>query len=193
MTTVPARAGLRSVVQGAPRWHVAVYMVVLAALLIGFLRSSFEPFQEHLTESTSVDISPSTWQLQGGGSLVPGASATAAFVVRNPGNGPIRVSLLVTSATKTGPDLGEGLYLVLKAADGSCEAFDGPVIARGAVRGFGLGDAGPGQQPGDLVLGPGASQTFCLRALVPVNIGNAFQGASTVLRLTASAEGIAER
>lgn len=193
MTTIPAIAGLRSVAGAAPRWHLAAYLAMLAVLLIGFGTSSFEPFQEHVLGSTGVDISPSTWQLQGGGNLVPGASATAAFVVRNAGTGSIRVSFVITSATRTGRDLGEGLYLVLKAADGRCEAFDGPVIARGAVRGFGLGDAAPGQQPGDLVLGPGASQAFCLRALVPVNVGNEFQGASTVLRLTASAEGIAER
>ncbi len=177
---------------GLPRWQVVGYLAVVTVLLIGFGTSSFEPFQEPVLGSTSVDISPSTWKLQGG-NLVPGASATAAFVVRNAGSGSIRVSLVVTSATRIGRDLGDGLYLVLKTADRSCDSFDGPVVARGAVRGFALGDATPGQQPGDLLLGPGASETFCLRALVPVNIGNEFQGASTVLRLTAAAEGIAER
>src|SRR6185369_3190199 len=110
-----------------------------------------------------------------------------------PGTGPIRVSLVMTSSTRTGRNLGDVLYLVLKTAGLSCDRFDGRALARGGVGGFRLGDGAPGHQAGDLVLGPGRSQTFCLRALVPVNTGNEFQGASTVLRLSATAEGIAER
>lgn len=190
--SIPAIAGLRSVTAAAPRWHLTVYLAVLAALLIGFVTSSFEPFVAPVVGTTTVEISPSTWRLQGG-DLLPGAFATGVFVVRNGGTGPIRVSLAVTSSTRTGRNLGDALYLVLKAAGRSCNSFDGLVLARGAAQGFGLGDAAPGDQAGDLVLGPGTSQTFCLRAMVPVNTGNEFQGASTVLRLTASAEGIAGR
>jgi hypothetical protein len=177
---------------GLPRWQVIGYLGVVAALLIGFASSSFEPFQQSVLGSTSVEVSPSTWKLQAG-NLLPGASATAAFTVRNPGTGPVRISLVISSSTRTGRNLGAVLYLVLKTAGRSCDRFDGRVLARGAVGGFSLGYAAPGHQAGDLVLGPGSSQTFCLRALVPVNIGNEFQGASTVLRLTATAEGIAER
>jgi hypothetical protein len=174
------------------RWHLLAYLAVVASLLIGFATSSFEPFQQSVLGATSVEVSPSIWKLQAG-NLLPGASATAAFTVRNPGTGPIRVSLVITSSTLTGRNLGDVLYLILKAAGGSCDRFDERVLARGALGGFRLGDGAPGYQAGDLVLGPGRSQTFCLRALVPVNTGNEFQGASSELRLTATAEGIAER
>jgi hypothetical protein len=173
-------------------WHLLAYLAVVASLLIGFAMSSFEPFQQSVLGSTSVEVSPSTWKLQAG-NLLPGASATAAFTVRNPGTGPVRVSLVLTSSTRTGRNLGDVLYLVLKTAGWSCDRFDGRVLARGAAGGFRLGDGAPGHQSGDLVLGPGGSQTFCLRALVPVNTGNEFQGAATVLGLSATAEGIAER
>jgi hypothetical protein len=189
---IPALAGLRSVAGAAPRWQVAAYLAIVAALLMAFATSSFEPFQQSVLGSTSVEITPSTWKLQSG-NLLPGASATTAVVVRNPSDGPIRVSLVITSSTSTGRNLGDALYLVLKTAGGSCDRFDGRVLARGPVRGFTLGDATPGQQPGDQLLGPGRSETFCLRALVPLNTGNAFQGTSTALRIITSAEGIAER
>jgi hypothetical protein len=177
---------------GLPRWQVVGYLGVVAALLIGFSHSSFQPFQQSVLGAASVEISPSTWKLQSG-KVLPGAIATATVVVRNPSDGPIRVSLVVTSSTTTGRNLGDALYLVLKTAGKSCDRFDGRVLARGLLAGFVLGDATPGQQPGDRVVGPGRSETFCLRVLVPLNTGNEFQGADTVLRLTASAEGVAER
>jgi len=192
MTVIPAIARLRSVAGATPRWHLAVYLAVLGALLIGFATSGFEPFPARVLGSTSVEISPSTWRLRGG-NLLPGASATAAFVVRNPSAGPIRVSLVITSSTTTGRDLGDALYLVLKTAGRDCDPFDGRVLARGTPSRFSLGDGTPGQQTDDLILGPGNSETFCVRALVPLNTGNEFQGTSTVLRLIVSAEGVAGR
>ena len=177
---------------GLPRWQVVGYVAVVGALLIGFATSSFEPFRQSVLGSASVEVLPTTWRLQAG-NLLPGASATAAFTIRNPGNGPMRVSLLVTSSTRTGRNLGDALYLVLKTAGRSCDRFDGGVLARGPVGGFGLGDGAPGNQAGDQVIRPGRSQGYCLRAMLPVNAGNEFQGASTVLRLIASAEGITDR
>jgi len=193
MTSVPALVGLRSVAGAGQRWHVVVYLAVIAPLLFGFGTSGYAPFQEHVLGATStVEVWPATWKLDGG-LLLPGASATAAFVVRNPSVGPIRVSFVIASSGRTDRDLADALYVVLKTAGHGCDRFDGRVLARGPLRGFKLGDATPGHQAGDRILGPGRSETFCLRTLMPAMTGNEFQGVSTVLRLTASAEGIAER
>jgi hypothetical protein len=180
-------------VDGLPVWQVATYLAVVAALLTAFATSSFEPFQERvLGETSGLEVTPSTWLLRGG-NLLPGAYVTTAVVVRNPSTATMRISLTASSSAAGARNLGDALYLVLKTVGHGCDGFDGRTLARGPVGSFKLGDPTPGEQPGDQVFGPGASQTYCLRAMVPVNTGNEFQGASTRLRLDVFAEAVARR
>ncbi len=52
-----------------------------------------------------------------------------------------------------------------------------------------MGDPAPGKQPGDRVLQGGRTERLCLRILLPLTAGDAFQGASTRFRVIVSAEG----
>ena len=76
----------------------------------------------------------------------------------------------------------------IRAQGSGCRAFDGDLLYEGPLNSAVVGDPAPGSDPGDRTLRPGATETLCLRATLPIDAGNAVQDATTSLRLSFVAE-----
>lgn len=120
--------------------------------------------------------------------LLPGTSVDAAVVLQNRGLDPLRYAVTASTTNSDGKGLAGAMTLEIRALGSSCRAFDGEILYEGPLNGAGIGRPVPGSDPGDRTLRPGATETLCLRATLPIGVGNALQDATTTMRLSFVAE-----
>jgi predicted ribosomally synthesized peptide with SipW-like signal peptide len=124
--------------------------------------------------------------------MVPGDSITSAVVVENDGTDELRYDLDSAAADTVSPN-GEGLFTELEIAvsgadvdttpDGdSCDDFDGTPIQTQEVLGA------TNSLAANRVLAANASETLCVRVVLPSDTGNDMQDASSVTTFTFAAE-----
>ncbi len=126
--------------------------------------------------------------------IAPGDSVTDDIVVSNTGGVPLRYAVTVTSTDDDGKGLREVLILTIRTEDATsqgCKRLDGVLLYEGPVSRAAVGDPFAGENPGDRPLAPGATETLCLRAELPIEGGGVeqtHQGAVTTITFVFAAE-----
>ncbi len=120
--------------------------------------------------------------------LLPGTSVDADVVLLNRGAGALRYAVTASTTNDDRKGLAAAIILVIRASGGGCRAFDGDLLYDGPLTGAVVGRPAPGADRGDRTFRPGAAETLCLRATLPIDAGNDLQDTSTGLRLTFVAE-----
>lgn len=133
--------------------------------------------------------------------MVPGDTRTDPIVASNDGTSSLRYSVSSSATNADGKGLKDQLVLTVKTVDVTdpvtpCDAFDGTQLYTGdldSTAGLIIGDPATGQNGlaasgGDRLLAASASETLCFRVHLPVETGNAFQGATTTATFTFDAE-----
>jgi len=133
------------------------------------------------------------------GGLAPGASTRGRQVVLNTTDGPLRYALSSSTADYDGKGLRDVVRITIRTADpssgpaASCGSFDGATLYSGRLgaTSAGFGDPRIGGHAGDRVLAAGQREALCFEIEVPLDAGNAFQGAATASIWTIAIEQIA--
>lgn len=131
------------------------------------------------------------------GNMAPGGDKVTPLNIANTGSLAERYSVLATADNADGKGLANALRTTVKAGVTNCTEAgfdaDGTVIYGPGILGTPtgskiVGDAAQGQQAGDRVLAAGASETLCVRVLLPSTAGNNLQAASTTATFTFDSE-----
>jgi len=130
------------------------------------------------------------------GGLAPGQTARGRPVVANGEGRSLRYSLSSASVDADHKGVRDVLRVTIRLADpasgaaATCNAFDGVLLYRVPLgaNAAGFGDARMGQQPGDRILAAGQRETICIEIGMPLDAGNAYQGAATATTWTIAAE-----
>lgn len=169
-TRAPGRRPPRRAVVG-----VLLVLVVLGSLLVSAALFSDVARNEGLrlgAGTVDVATAPVTLALDAM-ALAPGDVVATPLEVRNDGSLELRYSITSTVDDTT---LGDLLRFEVRVGVSSCDAVGadqdgtliaGPVRLGGATADPLVGDPATGQDPGDRVLGPGASEVLCLRVELP--------------------------
>lgn len=160
------------------------------------------------TDSTSISASPfttGTVKLAAApassalsiGNMAPGGEKVSPLNVSNAGSLAERYSVTATAENADGKNLSAALRATIKTGVSNCTDagfdIDGTVIygpgSVGTPAGIAVvGDPTQGQQSGDRVLAAGASETLCVKVLLPSTAGNALQSATTTVGFKFDAE-----
>ena len=153
------------------------------------------------TDSTSISASPfttGTVKLAAApassalsiGNMAPGGDKVSPINVSNTGSLAERYSVTATAENADGKNLSAALRATIKTGVTNCTEAgfdaDGTVIygpgSVGTPAGVSVvGDPAQGQQTGDRILAAGASETLCVKVLLPSTAGNSLQAASTTV------------
>ena len=117
--------------------------------------------------------------------IMPGASGTQTMTVSNTGTGALRYAMSAATTNADGKGLAGQLNLTIQA--GTC-ASPGATLFTGALSSAALGSNAQGANTGDRNVAAGASDSLCFAWSLPLNTGNAFQGAATTATFTFDAE-----
>ena len=112
---------------------------------------------------------------------VPGVDADAVFELANSGTLGLRYALSRVASNADGRQLATQIVLVIRTEGSGCQEFDGSTIYDGP-----LVDAAFGNRE----LAAGAAETLCARASLPLATDNRYQGASTTVAFTFTAEAL---
>ncbi|MBI3914892.1 MAG: hypothetical protein HY327_11995 [Chloroflexi bacterium] len=122
--------------------------------------------------------------------LAPGDSFIGKWTVTNENNFDVRYAFATDSTNADGKNLAAQIQIEVRLYGNGCDAFDGALLYRGALASANFGDANDGGQLGDRVLRAQSNEMLCLRATLPLDTPNAFQGATTTATFIVSAEAI---
>jgi hypothetical protein len=127
--------------------------------------------------------------------MAPGDQVTDALQVSNTGTLALRYAVTGSATNTDTKGLKDQLQLTIKTGVTSCTnggfAASGTAVYTGdldSAAGKLIGDIAPGSDTGDRSLTASTSETLCWHVSLPLNTGNAFQGASTTATFTFSAE-----
>lgn len=160
------------------------------------------------TDTTSISASPfttGTVKLSAApvssalsiGNMAPGGEKVSPISVANAGSLAERYSVTATAENADGKNLSAALRATIKTGVANCTEAgfntDGTVIygpgSVGTPAGLAVvGDPAQGQQAGDRVLAAGASETLCVRVLLPSTAGNSLQASTTTVGFTFDSE-----
>jgi hypothetical protein len=176
----------------------AIISATGATMSLALFTSSAAAANNQFTTGTIViGINPAATILTAGvmmpGDSVPAGVPGQVVTVSNTGTGTFRYS--VTGIATLAP-LASQLTITIRQPDGnvgvSCALFNGTVLNTittvGTTTTNLVGDPAQGNQGGDRTLVGGASEVLCFKASLPIGTLNTYQGTTTTMTFTFSAE-----
>jgi len=177
----------------------ALISVTGATMSLALFTSSASAAVSGFTAGTVViGISPAATIFSSGmmmpGDSVPAGAPGQAVTVTNSGTAALRYAI---TGVATNAPLASQLVITVKQPDGnagsSCTAFSGTTINNAGFTVVGtttniVGDPTQGAQTGDRTLAAGTSETLCFKVSLPLATSNTYQGATTNITFTFSAE-----
>jgi hypothetical protein len=112
--------------------------------------------------------------------ISPGDSFLAAITLGNGGRSSLAYTLWAEAKDGRGKHLGDLLVIEVRSVSGRCDAASfarstDRIVSAGALRAMGVSTS--------RVLAPGEVETACIRFVLPLEVGNESQGASTVVTI----------
>ena len=178
----------------------ALISVTGATMSLALFTSSASAAVNGFTAGTVViGISPAATIFSSGmmmpGDSVPAGTPGQAVAVTNSGTAALRYAI---TGVATNAPLASQLVITVKQPDGnagsSCTAFSGTTINNAGFTVVGttatniVGDPTQGAQTGDRTLAAGTSETLCFKVSLPIGTSNTYQGTTTNITFTFSAE-----
>jgi hypothetical protein len=176
------------------RQWVAVLALVLVLLTVG-LGVKLVPVSPAPVERSHPEFQISTLDLTGehrvavltGEGMAPGDTVSGALTLANPARAALSYRM-VNGIVATTDELAAALILDIRAVGTSCDDFDGVGLYHGP-----LATASIGRPPADARPLAGASaEILCFRAELPIETGNAAQGAAATASFRFDVEWAAE-
>lgn len=118
--------------------------------------------------------------------MAPGDVVGAAITITNSGREAMAYGMSPGVISASGKALATALILTVRTVGSSCEDFDGTVLFEGP-----LGAAAFGNDGDSRLLAGATADILCLRASLPVDTGDALQGAATSVTLMFGADALA--
>ncbi len=178
----------------------ALISVTGATMSLALFTSSASAAANGFTAGTVViGISPAATIFSSGmmmpGDSVPTGTPGQAVTVSNTGTAALRYAI---TGVATNAPLASQLVITIKQPDGnagsSCTAFSGTTINDAGFTFVGttttniVGDPTQGAQAGDRTLAANTSETLCFKVTLPLSTSNTYQGDTTNITFTFSAE-----
>ena len=179
MTTGPAAALLR--ISLRDRGRLAFTGAVASLVLTVAVGASLVPAPRRADDGDR-KLHVSTLDLTGerraavlsGEGMIPGDEVDGALTLANPGSSSLTYRM-VHGLVATEDTLAAALVLEIRTIGRSCDDFDGSVLYQGPISAATFGH--PPQQP--RALAAASAEILCFRAQLPLDAGNALQGAAT--------------
>ena len=114
--------------------------------------------------------------------MAPGDAVTAPMTIANSGRQPMTYAMSPGLVSAGGAALAAALVLTVKTVGSSCDDFDGTTLFDGPLNKAAFGSEGNGR-----LLPAATADILCFRAELPLDAGDALQGAATTIALSFSA------
>ena len=175
------------------RRTVALVWLAAAVLAAGGLSMSLAVFarqtavdQTFSVGTISLGVAPAGTLITFAG-MVPGNEVDGVLTIQNDGTGDLRYAMTGVATDPDAKHLRDALQLVVERRTG-CGGPVLEVLYSGPIATAAFGDPAAGSDPGDRILGSGASTALCFRATLPLGADSLLQGATTTATLTFRAE-----
>lgn len=171
-------------------WLAAIGLAAGVGVISIAVFTHQEPISGPFTAGTiSLGVNPASALVTFSG-MVPANEVDGALTVLNAGTGALRYAMTVDATDQDGKHLRDVLQLDLERRTGC----GGPVLETlysGPIGAAAFGNPQPGADPGDRPLAISSFEVLCFRVTLPQDTDVLYQGATTTVTFTFSAEQVA--
>lgn len=180
-------------------FHKLLVLVLVAGVLAGFASVGSALFtstasiaaNSFSTGTVAISTNPSTAAITFS-NMAPADEVTEPIVVSNDGTLDLRYAITASTTDTDTKSLMSQLVLTIKSGVTDCSnsgfGTSGLQLYTGELGSGAVGNPLEGADEGDRTLAPSANETLCFNVALPVDTGNAFQGATTTATFTFDAE-----